>query len=104
MQKPQLCSECDNAVPPEDCLLGEGRQICYDCHLESLQNNMDETIIKESPKMNMKIHELIELLQQCNQEATIKVLLDLPRKSRKILVLPEDEKLRQTITEITLIV
>jgi len=52
----------------------------------------------------MKIYELIELLQQCNQEATIKVMLDLPRVAGGVLVLPEDEKLRQTATEIMLVV
>lgn len=56
----------------------------------------------------MKIYELIELLQNCNQEATIKIMLDLSLSStptrHEIFVLPEDQSLQQTATEIQLII
>ena len=44
MRKPKMCAECGDPVPPEDCLIGEGEEFCYACHLESLQNSSPENL------------------------------------------------------------
>ena len=54
---------------------------------------------------NMKIYELIEMLQECNQEANVIATVDLSWKSdiKTIQINPQDIESRRTAKEIELV-